>query len=220
MKRIGIGAAVLICAMVAAAGCGKDRRARARAKVPASLDTPRDALTAMAWTLEALDREPFLRCFAGTEAELALPEALFEFSQAASAFREAMITRHGRKAWEEFQDPKGRGARLDVSFGREGPDAWVKSFSFTEDGDTATARHKESGRVMPLIRENGQWRVKAVGVGPPGFDPKRGAEMMGRCTAVIQEYTQKLEEPGVDLRALDAKMGVELIVATAGPRKA
>jgi len=211
MRKAYAKAAVAICAMVVLAGCGKENSGGGT-KVAASFATPRDAVKTMTEALKAQDRDTFLACFVGTEPEMALAQVMFDFSREGGAFRDTMIDRHGQQAWEKFQDPAGGGARINL-FGGKDPAVWLTTLSFEEEGDTATCADPEESEKLPLVRERGQWRVKAAALAPPKVDPQQLAGVMRRAAEVVRKYRKRLEEPGVDLAKLDKEMGREIFKA-------
>ena len=204
---------LLVLSMCALAGCKGDKpepkspgKPAAAAFKPKPADTPRQALENMVGALNANDRKHFLACFAGTAEEMKAPEVMFEMSATSKAFRDDFVKAYGQEGWEKFQTESPGRANAKLILPEEGFKELDK-FEYTVKDDTATVKEPGKRQELHLVKQDGQWRVKASSFVPPGAQADKFCEMMGNLSATVSKYRKAIGAKDIKPEDIDYELG-------------
>lgn len=178
--------------LVALAGCGGGNQEMPRTQ---ATDQTTPAVTVLKMNRAALegDREAYLACFVGSEEQLAVAEAMYDFAREGLAFREAMLGQYGQAGWAHVQQyfalPSTEMAGWQVR---------------DESADEATLVQPLEQTALRLRRVDGQWYIRAGEFVPADESAERVVAWFGATTDEFARIRQRIGQPGVvpgDIRA-------------------
>jgi hypothetical protein len=191
---------VLVCSLV---GACRPQADRPGAGVPAQADTsgPRALVARWHAALVSGDKAACVACFVGTRDEQVLALALLEVVQASYALRDAVVSVYGQEGWQAIE--RSKAARISLLPRDPG---WAATVTIARMGQAALG-YLPKGRVpLHMSETNGEWRLHASGLVPPGQNAGRAADYLFRWAATLRELGDEIRRGQVKAERVTAEM--------------
>ncbi len=214
-KYMGIAGVLLLAALLAAAGCGKDEGQTQRTETkrppppPTKAATPKEAIQNMAKAVASNDRQAFLACFDAQGAEQRKLNLMADMVFSMLEFDQAMRKAYGEKAMAGEDMVKGleelRGEKL------------LENVTIEVKGDEATALKKGDPKPLRLVKKGDTWKIRAdsMDMGPEaeGADAEKAMKMIEAMTQAFKTVTKTIGQEGYTAEKIKEALGQEMMKA-------
>jgi len=158
------------------------------------------------------DRDGFMKCITGTEAEMGAGKAFIGFMCETKAFKDAVIDEYGEQGWAPFEQSGGAKISLNTTDNR----AELDKVQWKIDGDKAEGKMPGEDKTFHLTRKDGRWRIEAKDILTGGDDMAKFTRTWKAMADAIREAKGRVGKPGVTPQSLDLELGKAIMSALMG----